>query len=667
MLSALVLTCCLPLFGQAPAGEPYAAMLPRPRAIEFPGGQLTLDLASATFVLRAPEQDAGTRLGDRLQEVQERLQVRRATHITEQVAGGYALLVFGGDSLPGAFSAPLAAALPEAGKAEGYVLEVTPAGIRIGAESEQGLFYGLMSLEQVLRGVAMAGLTSIPCAQVVDWPGVLMRGFHEDFGRDQLPTVADHKRSVRLLAQYKANTYLWFIEPDHFVYACDPEIGAKYDRFTFDDIREVVAYARQYYIDVIPVVELLAHMENTLNTPKYAHLAEVEGSGTLCPTNEESIRFAETLMGEIAGAFDGKYFHCGLDESAVIGQGKSAEAVKAEGIEQVYARYYTRLHDTLRDKHGKTMMMYADIVLNHPNVMDLLPKDIVMMFWDYAPRARYEGLDSLVKKGFPTTTLAGIWDWVNLYPLYSAGFANIDVLAAQTAEVGSLGHFVANWGDWNMGAAGANLSELNFYGALYCGIQGWNPGPVAIPDYSASFAGHFFGLTREYGEAFALLATCQGTGLENNQRARRMFHSVPAEKLPEMAKASEADLAFWQALKASSERAHVLLKKASPTLNRDYLHSHDLAARMLGLSADFALAYRAVAVAMDAPEFNGQRFAGEFEALSERQQALWPEYRDVYAATNRPINLKYLQIAWDKSKADLAEFIKALRTETVKK
>jgi len=667
MLSALVLCVCVPVLAQAPVEDPYAALLPHPQQLESIPGQLTLDLAAATFVLRAPDPDAGKRLGDRLRETQERLRVRRAAHIAEHVPGGYALLVFSGEHLPAAFAAVQLAALPEAGRAEGYGLEVAPEGIRIAADTERGLFYGMMSMEQLLRAAALAGTAAIPCARISDWPAVGMRGFHEDYGRDQLPTVEDHKRSIRLLAQYKANTHLWFIEPDHFVYAFDPEIGAKYDRFTFDEIREVVAYAKQYYIEVIPVVELLAHMENTLSNPKYAHLAEKEGTGTLCPVNDESIQFAEKLMGEIAAAFDSKYFHCGLDESAVIGQGKSADAVKTEGIEKVYARYYTRLHDTLRDKHGKTMMMYADIVLNHPSVMNLLPKDIVMMFWDYIPRPRYEGLDNLVKNGFPTTTLAGMWDWVNLYPLYNAGIANIDMLAAQTAEVGSLGHFVSNWGDWNMGAAGANLSELNFYGALYCSILGWKPQPIAVPEYSKAFATHFFGLSSDYGEAFALLAACQGTGLENNQRARRMFHSVPAEKLPEMAKAAEADLAFWRDLKASAERAHVLLKKAAPKMNKDILQSHDLAARMLALSADFALAYREVAVAMDAPAFNGRRFAEQFEALSERQQALWLEYRDVYAATNRPINLQYLQIAWDKSKADLAEFARNLRTETIKK
>lgn len=653
MVCALCLACFLPLAAQFPA--PFDDVLPRPQQVEAQSGQWSLNLDDAAFLLRAPERLQADRLSERLTEVQKRLSIRRPSVIVEYPAGRFELVVFRGDK-PGTGLD----ALPDEAKAEGYRLAIRPEWVQIAAESEKGLFYGMMTLEQLVRGALVRNMDSVPGADIVDWPRIGMRGFHEDYGRDQLPTMEDQKRTIRTLAKYKMNTHLWFIEPDHFVYSFDPEIGNSYDRFKFEELREVVAYAKQYYIDVIPVVELLAHMENTLSNPKYAHLAEKENSGTICPSNEESIQFAEKLLGEISDAFDGRYFHCGLDESAVVGQGKSADAVRSEGIEKVYARYYTRLHDALKAR-GKTMVMYADIVLNHPAVMDLLPKDIVMMFWDYVRRPRYDGLDKLVESGFETMSLAGMWDWVNLYPLCDEGFANMNQLAAHAADVNSGGFFVSNWGDWNMGAAGANLSELTAYSYVYCGAQGWNPGGMKFDEYSRKFAAQYFGLPAEYGEAFTLLATCQGEGLANNQRARRMFHSAPKEKLEEMANASDADLVFWRNLKESAGRAHVLLKKAPAKINADYLRVHDLAARMLELSADFALEYREIASAKKAPGFNGGKYADEIDALSARQQALWEEYRAAYEATNRPINLNYLVIAWDTSKKELAEFSRELR------
>ena len=96
--------------------------------------------------------------------------------------------------------------------------------------------------------------------------------------------------------------------------------------------------------------------------------------------------------------------------------------------------------------------------------------------------------------------------------------------------------------------------------------------------------------------------------------------------------------------------------------NADYARSFDLAARMLEFAAELALEYRACAEAMQRPGFVAEDYARVFETLSERQQEMWKEYREVYAATNRPINLKYLAIAWEKSKKDLADFAADLRS-----
>ncbi len=639
-------------------------LLPPPQQVESRDGAFEFDLRRTGFLLRTPSQQEAGRLGDHISEVLKRLGMTGASVINEcPSTQAYGLAIFSGEAAPACGGV----AMPEQARAEGYELAVSPEGISISAASEQGLFYGLMTAEQLFTSAEVRHKRSIPCMRILDWPRLGMRGFHEDYGRDQLPTVDDHKRTIRTLAQFKMNTHLWFIEPDHFVYKFDPEIGKDYDRFTFDEVRDLVAYAKKYYIEVIPVVESLAHMENTLSNPRYAELAEVPGSGTLCPTSEESFALIRNILNEIAGAFDGKYFHCGLDESAAVGQGKSAQAVKEKGIERVYADYYARLDDLVK-AHGKTMMMYADIVLNHPKVMDMLPKDIIMMYWEYGDAMRHPGFDTLSKSGFKTVSLSAVWDWVNLYPVYGFAFKNIERLAAQSADVGALGAFTANWGDGNLGAAGANLSELNYYGVVYLGAQAWRPAPISFEAYSRSFATEFFGLPLDASaEAFTLLAKCQGDTTAWVRRARMMFHGVPREQIPAMTKASEDELAFWRQLKESAGKAHELLSKGKAQRNADYIRSYDLAARMLEFASDLALQFRATAEAMRGPGFVGEDHARKYEALSERQQRMWTEYREVYAATNRPINLKYLCIAWDKSKKDLEDFAADLRSGEARK
>ena len=653
----------LALMGSGNGVDIFSDLLPRPQQLQTAEGAFALPHAPLGFIVQAPDKETGARLDARLREAQARLGISRGINIVELTTGAFGLAIFTGDAAPVPISPDLSEASAGAPTAdrEGYVLEISPAGIRVAAKTEQGLFYGMMTAEQLLESARVHKLDAIPCARIADWPALEMRGYHEDYGRDQLPTVEDHKRTVRTLAQFKMNTHLWFIESDHFIYKFDPALGESHDRFTFGELREVAEYAKDYYIEVIPVVESLAHMENTLSDPKYAHLAEKEGAGTICPTCEESIQFVQNLINEIAPNFPGKYFHCALDESQVVGQGKSADAVKEKGVERVYADYYTRLNDTVK-ANGKTMMMYADIVLNHPNVIPMLPRDIVMMYWDYIDKDQHPGLESLVKSGFTTVSLSGMWDWVNLYPMYAYSMKNIEQLAARTAEQNSLGTFVSNWGDWNLGAAGANLSEVTWYGAIYCGAQGWKPEPMDVSAYSDAFAAQFFGAgPDDAGEAITLLAKSQGDTLYGNQKARRMSVSDPAEQIPAMAVASEEDLQYWRNMKDCAARAHVLLKKSAPRLNADYLHSHGLCARMLEFAADLALQYRDTALAKQQPGFNSREHAEKYLALKDRQWALWEEYRDVYLATNRPINIRYLITAWENSQKALDTLIGELK------
>jgi len=631
-------------------------LLPRPQELVLGAGAFEFDPAQLDFALTAPSQEAVDRLTGHLREALGRLGVEGEPRITATAAEGFCLVLGKGQGGDGG-----RLDLPEAARAEGYELIAAKSGVLVRAEAERGLFYGMLTIEQLLNAARDAG--RLPCLRIVDWPALAMRGYHEDYGRDQVPTIEDHKRSIRTVARFKMNTYLWFIEPDHFVYAFDPEISTEYDRFRFEEIRELVAYARTYYVEVIPVVELLGHMEMTLRHDRYAPLAEMEGGGgDLCATSDEAFALVRNMINEIAPAFGGRYFHCGLDESYAIGKGRSAEAVKEKGIEQVFAEYYTRMNDVVKS-HGQTMMMYADIVLNHPGILDLLPKDIVMMFWDYSPRDHYPGLDTLKESGYPVAALSGLWDWNNLYPVYPPGFKNMQTLAAQAADAGAMGHFVSSWGDGHRGAAGINLSELNTYGFIYCGAVSWNPQPLALEEYSDAFALQFYGSRApELAQALTRLARAQGDDLRRTRQARFMLHSDVAEAVSSMREADEATVAFWRTLKGEAEAVHAVLSNAAPTRNADYLCSVDLAARLLSLSADMALACRAVAEALDEAGFDSEPLAGAFEELATRHGTLWKEYERVYGTTNRTLNLNHIGRAWAWAGERLSALAGDLRT-----
>jgi Glycosyl hydrolase family 20, catalytic domain/Glycosyl hydrolase family 20, domain 2 len=620
--------------------SPYArVLLPQPQQVETLPGSCPMDAVRRGWHLAGESQEARERLQKHLVEALERVARGVKPALLAKEAPLYRLDTGLADSALDS--------LPKKHRDEGYVLTVTETGVAVEAATERGLFYGLMTLEQLLNAAVVWKKESLPCLRIVDWPALSMRGPHEDYGRDQLPTMDDHKRSIRTAARFKANTYYWFIEPDHFVYAFDPDISTEYDRFTFDEIRELVAYARGYYVEIIPVVEMLGHMEMTLRHERYRHLSETgKGGSTLCPTSDEAFEFVRDMIDEIAPAFGARYFHCGLDESVAIGEGQSADEVKEKGIEAVYADYYTRVNDAVK-AHGQTMIMYTDIVLNHPETLDLLPKDIVMMYWGYTPRPNYKGLDKVAESGYPTLALSGMWDWNNFYPMYPLGFGNMETLAAQAVDVGAMGHCVSSWGDGFRGAAGINLSELNAYGFAYCDAVSWRPEPIPFEEFSPAFSLSFFGTAApELSEALSRLARCQGDTPPRSQQARILFHSVPKEAVVTTAGADADTMAWWANLKQESESAHGLLEKLNTPRNNDYLESIDLAARILACAADMALAYHDIGQAMSEEPFDAARYSAQLRALETRHRALWDEYRRVWLATNRPLNLNRIGPLW---------------------
>lgn len=533
------------------------------------------------------------------------------------------------------------------GYQQGYWLDIRAEGLALAAETEQGLFYGLMTLRQILLDAQRERRRSIAATSIVDWPAIEMRGYEEDYGRDQLPTMEDHKRGIRRLAQYKMNYYLFFIEPDHFVYKFDPNISTDYDRFTMPEIRELVAYAKRHHVQIMPVIELLGHTEMLLRHDRYKRIAEMpNGGGDLCPTSEETWEVVSNIVNELAEAFGGPYFHTGLDESMAIGQGRSKEAVEKLGIAKVYADYYNRLNRLIR-KNGQTMMMYGDIVMNHPDILTMLDKDIVLMSWDYIPRDRYGSLDRFSQLGFKTTALSGLWDWSQAYPLSGAAFKNIDAYTKQCLEVGAMGHFVSDWGDGYRGANGMNLSENADSGSVYCGCSGWSAKPIPIQQFLPMFCESYYGSTDpRLGEALTSLALAQGEGLERSTQALNVQRGDILARIFTMIDANDDDLGYWRTLGETANKAIQVLQRQRLPRNGDRLQAAIVAARHLLMASEMAIGAARIAKITNEPAPNSAEVETILLRLIEQQQSLAKAYRKIYLSTNRPINMARIDTVW---------------------
>lgn len=228
---------------------------------------------------------------------------------------------------------------------EHYELVVSNSKITISAFTNQGLFYGIQTLLQLIP-IEKKNEIAIPWMKISDTPSYVWRGMHLDVCRHYFP-IAFIKKYIDYLAHYKMNTFHWHLTEDQGwrieikKYPKLTEIGAwrngsmigKYSDQKFDDIKyggyytqeeikEVVAYASQRHITIIPEIEMPGHALAALAA--YPELSCTGGpfevgkkwgvfDDVYCP-KEETFTFLENVLSEVLALFPSEFIHIGGDE-----------------------------------------------------------------------------------------------------------------------------------------------------------------------------------------------------------------------------------------------------------------------------------------------------------------------------------------------------------------
>lgn len=226
---------------------------------------------------------------------------------------------------------------------EGYTLEVTPKQVTLKAKAPAGLFYGMQTFMQLLPAEIESPVLvneiawTIPAVTVKDEPRFSYRGMMLDVCRHFFP-VEHIKKQLDVLAMFKINRLHWHLTDDQAwrieikKYPRLTEVGAKriegegfeYGGFyTQEEIKEVVKYAADRFITVIPEIELPGHEMAAIAA--YPELSCKGESGTpriiwgvedivLCAGKEETFQFLEDIFTEIVPLFPSEYYHVGGDE-----------------------------------------------------------------------------------------------------------------------------------------------------------------------------------------------------------------------------------------------------------------------------------------------------------------------------------------------------------------
>ena len=377
--------------------------------------------------------------------------------------------------------------LPE----EGYILVAGKNGVVIAGTTSAGVFYGLQTLKQLVRGESTNAY--VQGVRITDWPAMRWRGVSDDISRGPVPTVDYVKRQLRTFAAFKLNMHSFYME-HAFGGSEHPLIGPAGGSLTPDEIRELVAYARSYHIEMVPEQQTFGHLHKALKLEKYNELAETPYGDVLSPQQEGTYKLIADWYRELNTLFPGRFFHIGADETFELGEGQSREAARARGVGAVYFEHLNRVRDLLKSFNRK-LIFWGDIALNHPNLINQIPKEMIVANWDYSPRDDYNSrIKPFKDAGLEQFVCPGVWGWNQIFPNVDASSKNIVNFVRDGQAAGSQGMLNTTWDD-----DGESLFEMTWYGIVLGAAASWQSSAVDLQRFNRDFDWAFF---RTEGEHF---------------------------------------------------------------------------------------------------------------------------------------------------------------------
>jgi len=520
---------------------------------------------------------------------------------------------------------------------EGYVLVAEGRRVTILGASAAGVFYGVQTLKQLITGRGRRA--TLAGAVIRDWPAMRWRGFHDDLSRGPVPTLEFQKKQIRAFAAYKLNIYSPYFEHT-LEYAANPLIAPPGGAMTRAEVRELVAYARRYHVQVVPEQEAFGHLHHVLKLETYAPLGETPHGHVLAPEDSGTLPLIQSWFREIDSLFPGDFIHIGADETDELGKGRSADAVADRGLGAVYLDFLAAVDSVLRPT-GRRILFWGDVAMNSPELVGRLPKGMIAVGWNYGSDSNFDRyLKPFRDAGMETWVAPGVSNWNRVWPDFRTALPNIRGFVLAGQQGGSTGVLNTSWDD-----DGEGLFNETWYGVLFGAAAGWQAGESSIADFQANYGRVFHGDTtgmidqaqRKLMEAHALLA---GAGLGDADD--RLFWLDPWSDAGRGA--TEAIIPIVSQLRIKAESALVLVAKArtQPLAEIDALDAMELGARRIELiGTKYQAAEEIARMYAEARDSVGTKRADELLLEISQANGRIQDIRDAFTITR-----ELYQAAW---------------------
>ena len=374
---------------------------------------------------------------------------------------------------------------------QAYRLIINRNFVRMEATTNTGLFYATQSLKQLYRYAFLQSKgneIAIPCMTITDWPNFKIRAWQDDISRGPIVSMDYLKRLIPQMAECKLNAFSLYTEHT-FKTQCHPDI-APTDAFTAEEIKELEEFCRPYHIQIIGNQQCFGHFEEILCNPFYSHLADTKWN--LNPAKEETYKFLEDHLREVARAYKSPYFNINCDETESLGQGHAKAYVDSIGAEKVYYQHINRVNRMLRP-YRKRVMMWGDIADQHPEILENLDDDIFLIAWSYVDKNDFDDfLKPYKESGRSFFVAPGVSLSERVWPKHYEFRKNISNLCRDGYKNGALGVINTCWDDF-----GESLINSALYGLALGAEMSWNAVSTDERNTETNFANHFFGSTSD--------------------------------------------------------------------------------------------------------------------------------------------------------------------------
>lgn len=332
---------------------------------------------------------------------------------------------------------------------QGYTLTVSD-GIRIEYAAPCGALYALITLKQLVLGAEEKGV--LPTVEIADQPDIENRGVMLDVSRGRVTTLEMLKSIVDRLTMLKYNQLQLYFDAIVFDYPGMEEFTAGKVTYTVEEIKALQSYCKERCIELVPNQNSFGHMAAWLREPTLEHLGvqhcDGKPSGTLNPLDDGSIELMDRIFGSLLPVFDSNYVNIGCDETNEIKKGATREACEKYGIGKVYLDYFLKLYDLVHTKYAHTPMFWDDITMEHPELIEQLPKDIVVLEWGYEANHPYEDhCKKLQENGLRYYVVPGTSSWTGFGGRTTNMLHNLREAGQYARQYGAEGYLLTDWGD----------------------------------------------------------------------------------------------------------------------------------------------------------------------------------------------------------------------------